>query len=236
MTKASDNDYPSVLFTEQAAKPSAPAAGKRRLYFKTDNKFYNEDEGGTETEIGSGTTPASHAASHQNGGGDEISVAGLSGALADGQTPLDHDHTGDAGDGGLFNFRINPSLADLAVSGPIEVRTAAENLVHGDFVYVNASSKMAKADASALATAMVVGMAIATISADATGQFLMFWGKARKDAWAWTPGANLYLSETAGALTETAPTTTDSVTLIVAQADTADIILFCPSRTPVVHT
>lgn len=35
-------------------------------------------------------TPAAHAASHQNGGSDEISVAGLSGLLADGQTPLAH--------------------------------------------------------------------------------------------------------------------------------------------------
>lgn len=32
----------------------------------------------------------SHAVSHQNGGTDEISVAGLSGLLADGQTPLSH--------------------------------------------------------------------------------------------------------------------------------------------------
>ena len=41
-----------------------------------------------------------HATRHQNAGADEISVAGLSGLLADGQTPVDHDHTGDAGDGG----------------------------------------------------------------------------------------------------------------------------------------
>lgn len=32
----------------------------------------------------------SHASNHENGGGDEISVAGLSGLLADGQTPLAH--------------------------------------------------------------------------------------------------------------------------------------------------
>lgn len=35
-------------------------------------------------------TPTAHAASHQNGGSDEISVAGLSGLLADPQTPLAH--------------------------------------------------------------------------------------------------------------------------------------------------
>jgi len=37
-------------------------------------------------------TPTAHATSHQNGGADEISVAGLSGELADPQPPKDHDH------------------------------------------------------------------------------------------------------------------------------------------------
>src|SRR5512139_51468 len=54
MAKASDNDFPSILLTEQASKPTSPAAGKRRIYFKTDNKFYNVDEAGTETEVGGG--------------------------------------------------------------------------------------------------------------------------------------------------------------------------------------
>lgn len=52
MTKASDNDFPSLLVTEQVAKPTAPAAGKRRVYMKTDHKLYSEDDGGTEAEIG----------------------------------------------------------------------------------------------------------------------------------------------------------------------------------------
>lgn len=52
MTKGSDNDFPSILITEQAVKPTAPAAGKQRLYMKTDHKLYHEDSGGTETEVG----------------------------------------------------------------------------------------------------------------------------------------------------------------------------------------
>jgi hypothetical protein len=38
-------------------------------------------------------TPSAHAASHQNGGGDEISVAALSGLLADDQHVLDAEVT-----------------------------------------------------------------------------------------------------------------------------------------------
>jgi hypothetical protein len=46
------------------------------------------------------SVPALHAASHQNGGGDEISVAGLSGLLADDQNPVNHagDHQNGGGD------------------------------------------------------------------------------------------------------------------------------------------
>jgi len=45
----------------------------------------------------SGGTPGAHASTHENGGSDEISVAGLSGALADPQTPSSHASTHDAG-------------------------------------------------------------------------------------------------------------------------------------------
>lgn len=45
---------------------------------------------GTTLNATGGGAPDPHAASHQNGGSDEISVAGLSGLLADGQTPLAH--------------------------------------------------------------------------------------------------------------------------------------------------
>ncbi len=63
-------------------------------------------------------TPASHASSHQNGGGDEVSVAGLSGLLADGQTPLAHktahenggsDEISVAGLSGLLADNQNPT-------------------------------------------------------------------------------------------------------------------------------
>jgi len=57
-----------------------------------------------------GGTPA-HAASHQNGGGDEISVAGLSGELADNQTPKAHaaSHKSAGGDVIKLNEFGNPT-------------------------------------------------------------------------------------------------------------------------------
>lgn len=47
---------------------------------------------GIHTHVHAPAAPAGHAASHQNNGADEISVAGLSGLLADPQTPLAHTH------------------------------------------------------------------------------------------------------------------------------------------------
>jgi hypothetical protein len=57
----------------------------------------HEDGGSDEINVGGlsglladAQTPLSHASTHQNGGSDEINVAGLSGLLADAQTPLSH--------------------------------------------------------------------------------------------------------------------------------------------------
>lgn len=80
--------------------------------------------------------PSAHASSHQNNGSDEMSVAGLSGLLADGQTPLTHNiisaHNGFPG--GTSNFlRADGSFAaptavagdpDMPGTGSLTVSTA----------------------------------------------------------------------------------------------------------------
>lgn len=43
--KASDNEYPSVLFEEQAGDPATPASGFWRLYFKDDGIYLINDAG-----------------------------------------------------------------------------------------------------------------------------------------------------------------------------------------------
>jgi len=43
------------------------------------------------------TAPPAHGASHENGGSDEINVTGLSGELADPQTPVDHNTSHESG-------------------------------------------------------------------------------------------------------------------------------------------
>lgn len=67
-----DADILGVNFEEQASAPATPAAGHRIVYAKADG-IYEKDDAGTETGPLTGAT-----------------------ALAD------HDHSGDAGDGGTF--------------------------------------------------------------------------------------------------------------------------------------
>jgi hypothetical protein len=62
MTKASDNDYPSILLTEQSSAPSSPASGKQRAYIRTsDHTLVTVNSSGTVAAVGgggSGFTPA----------------------------------------------------------------------------------------------------------------------------------------------------------------------------------
>ena len=83
----------------------AAVGNDRVLVYKTaGDQFVYEDKG----------APSAHAASHQDGGGDEISVAGLSGVLAEPQTPSAHaaSHQDGGGDeisvAGLFGVLADP--------------------------------------------------------------------------------------------------------------------------------
>lgn len=57
--------------------------------------------------------PTTHASSHENGGSDEISVAGLSGTLADAQTPTTHASSHENGGGDEISVAgLSGALAD----------------------------------------------------------------------------------------------------------------------------
>ncbi len=106
---------------------------------------------------------------------------------------------------------------------------AAVSLVAGDLCYMNGSGKMAKADASAEATCdTLLVMCLDTISADATGTFLIF-GKWTTSGL--TAGAEYWVSETAAAITTTRPTTVGSITRHVGTAVSTTVLFFNPSHT-----
>jgi len=96
------------------------------------------------------------------------------------------------------------------------------------------TQEVVEADASAYATARVIGIAPAAISDTATGTILLH-GFIRDDSWAWTAGSTLYLSETAGAMTHTAPTTDGAFVLVVGVALSPDDVYINPSMDVIEH-
>ena len=96
------------------------------------------------------------------------------------------------------------------------------------------TQEVVEADASAYATARVIGIAPAAISDTATGTILLH-GFIRDDSWAWTAGSTLYLSETAGAMTHTAPSTDGAFVLVVGVALSPDVVYINPSMDVIEH-
>lgn len=94
-----------------------------------------------------------------------------------------------------------------------------------DTVYLNSSSQWVLADANGSGTYPARGLAVATVSTGNATTVLVN-GTVRNDAWNWTPGGTIYLSGTAGGLTQTAPSASGDNVQQVGFALTADIAYF----------
>jgi hypothetical protein len=117
-----------------------------------------------------------------------------------------------------------------------KIGLAGESLAFGDVCYMKSDGKFWKADANAASAYPATAMAIATISTNASGTFLMS-GQARLDSWNWTIGGVVYLSTTAGSMTQTQPSATDDVIQVLGIAHpNADTVYFHPSLDYITHT
>lgn len=141
-------------------------------------------------------------------------------------------------DGG--SITLSPTLAtDSTATGEKITATAGENLTFGNHCYLAADLKWYKCDSSTSATMPGKAIALGTINAAATGSFLKK-GYVRKDSlWAaMTVGQDIYPSETAGSLTQTAPVPSTSATVCLqtvghapsTNTATVGIIWFDPSQ------
>jgi len=125
--------------------------------------------------------------------------------------------------------------ADHTTSGITAEMLAGGAISAFDLVCVHTTTQeVLEADASAYATARVIGIAPAAISDTATGTILLQ-GFIRDDTWTWTTGSTLYLSETAGAMTHTAPTTDGAFVQVVGVALSPDVVYFNPSMDVIEH-
>src|SRR5690606_38362370 len=104
-----------------------------------------------------------------------------------------------------------PSLQDHAFSGTKTYATAGEDLTIGNICYIKSDGKMWKADADAIATSSAVFIATGTIATDAGGIFGVHGYHRDDSAYAFTVGGLVYLSTTAGGITQAPPSATDDV-------------------------
>ena len=136
---------------------------------------------------------------------DDITIYGGNGASIKMSTALD-DHTGH---GDLITGTVTPAA------------TFGQALhMHTDGTYV-----LADADDSDL----VPCVALAIDTGAGADKSLLYRGLMRDDTWAWTVGGVLYISTTAGGLTQTPPSQAGQLVQAVGFAVTSSIIYFNPS-------
>lgn len=133
--------------------------------------------------------------------------------------------------------------ADGAYSGITITATAGYTQSFGDLVYIDPTdSRWEAADANSAAGADgdargMLGMVVVP-GTDGTACTILLQGMIRADAKfpTFTVNNPIYVSETAGAVTQTQPTTTDVVIRIVGAAMTTDEMYFNPDFTYITHT
>jgi hypothetical protein len=135
------------------------------------------------------------------------------------------------------NIAATPGSDHTATGPTTNALNAGGTITIMDLVILNSSSQWVQTDANAAAT--YAGMLAISLESKTSGQAMKValpGTFVRDDTWAWTPGAVLYLSETAGQITATQPTTTDAAIRVIGFAVTADVIYFFPSPDWITHT
>lgn len=135
---------------------------------------------------------------------------------------------------------LDPTLsADGTYCGITEIGTGGTTIAFGDVIYLAAAdSRWELADASSVTTAgnVKIGIAVST-STDGNPVTVLLFGKIRADAVfpALTVSAPSFISETAGDITETQPTTTDAVIRIVGHGQDGNTLWWAPSADYMTH-
>lgn len=126
---------------------------------------------------------------------------------------------------------------DHTANGPTtDSLNAGATISIAQLVYLASDGEWSLADADATATTdkfLAIALAAGTdgnpMKVALPGSFV------RDDTWTWTVGGAIYVSTTAGAMTQTAPSATDDVIRVVGYAVSADVMYFMP-ETGVTHT
>lgn len=126
---------------------------------------------------------------------------------------------------------------DHTANGPTtDSINAGASIATGQLCHLASDGEWALADADAATTTdKLLAIALASGSDGNPMKVALPGSFVRDDTWTWTVGGAIYVSTTAGAMTQTAPSATDDVIRVVGYALNADVIYFMP-ETGVTHT
>lgn len=115
-------------------------------------------------------------------------------------------------------------------SGETATIKAGDNLAAGNFVYINATGYLLKADADAAVSMPCFGMALDTASPGAQCLILIR-GWVFNSGWTLAEGDSVYVSTTAGTLTTTAPSGSGDQVQVIGIGLSEDLMYFNPDYT-----
>ncbi len=164
--------------------------------------------------------------------------SGLAGGTLTGVIDL-----GEGADPATIGLQLDAALNDQRYSGITEQGTAGATIAFGSLCALHVTdSQWYLADANTAAGSSGNARSKLGICVDAAvdngSTSMLLYGKVRADSLfpTMTISSPVYVSETAGEITSTQPTTTDVVIRIIGHANTADELFFHPDNTWVTHT
>lgn len=134
-------------------------------------------------------------------------------------------------------FQISETMGtNQTASGIIYSHTAGQTFAFGETGVYTSSGTVWKADANNSSFFPADVIAIQAITAGNAGLFMKI-GTIRDDSWNWTIGGLIYLSITAGVMTQTQPSATDDCIQVLGKCfPNADTIQFSPYLIYITHT
>jgi hypothetical protein len=198
--------------------------GPRRTYTYTGGTLAAEAAAGLGDIVGPASSTA-NAIPRFNGTTGKLLKD--SGATLDDAGNLDvASVSADSADVGVVNFTAALATDNTYSGLSIVGINGGATMAQWDVVYFSgADGEWMLADANAAGKFPSAGILTAATSNGAAAS-VMTQGIVRHDAWNWTPGGAIYLSTTAGGLTQTAPSTSGDCVQPVGYAITADIAAF----------
>jgi len=130
----------------------------------------------------------------------------------------------------IGRLTLDSKLADHQASGLSFFSAVGETVAFPNVLYCKNDAEFYKADAS---TNTMVPVSVMALQSKTNGQTceLFYSGLVRDDSWSWTKGGILYLSETAGAMTQIMPTGTYRQVQKMGHAINTNTIFFHPDLT-----